>query len=126
LTAVKARVGRCAKIFRTAWLSPAWFLEAGWLMYLTEDPELIVDAVAYVYELHTELAAENSAPPLGVQNQVVDAILADPALSAYVREWARRNRVLEASASPPQRPPIDDTYRRVRAMLTAEREAAST
>jgi hypothetical protein len=95
-------------------------------MYLTEDPELIVDALAYVYELHTELAGENSAPPLGVQNQVVDAVLADPALSAYVREWARRNRVLEASASPSQRPPIDETYRRVRAMLMAQREAAST
>jgi hypothetical protein len=125
LTVVKAGFGRRAKI-ASAWLSPAWRLEAGWLMYLTEDPELIVDAVAYVYELHTELAAENSAPPLGVQNQVVDAILADPSLSAYVREWARRNRVLEASASPPQRPPIDETYRRVRAMLTVQREAAST
>jgi hypothetical protein len=94
-------------------------------MNLTEDPELIVDAIAYVYELHTELAAENTAPPLGVQNQVVDAILADPALSAYVREWARRNRVLEASATPPERPRIDDTYRRVRAMLMARSDAPS-
>ena len=82
-----------------------------------EDADTIIDALAYVEELHQELTTENGAPPLGSQNQVVDAILADPALTAYVCDWARRNRVLEARAEPPQRPPIDHAYRRVRALL---------
>jgi hypothetical protein len=82
-----------------------------------EDPDIIVDALAYVEELHQELTTENGAPPLGPQNQVVDAILADPALTAYVRDWAERNRVLEARAEPPQRPPIDAVYRRIRELL---------
>jgi hypothetical protein len=88
-----------------------------------EDPETIVDALAYVEELHQELTTENGAPPLGPQNQVVDAILADPALTAYVRDWARRNGILEARAEPPQRPPIDDVYRLVRALLLAAEKA---
>jgi hypothetical protein len=83
----------------------------------SEDPDTIVDALAYVDELHQELTTENGAPPLGPQNQVVEAILADPVLTAYVRDWAERNRVLEARAEPPQRPPIDDAYRLIRALL---------
>ncbi len=83
----------------------------------TEDPEAIVDALAYVEELHQELTTENGAPPLGAQNQAVDAILADPAMTAYVRDWARRTRALEASTEPPRRPPIDDVYRFVRDLL---------
>lgn len=86
-------------------------------MTRTEDPEAIVDALAYVEELHQELTTENGAPPLGSQNQVVDAILADAGLTAYVRDWARRTRALEATADPPMRPPIDDVYRFVRDLL---------
>jgi hypothetical protein len=84
-----------------------------------EDPELILDAMAYVEEIHRELSAENTAPPPGVEGRVVHAILCDPALSQYVRDWATRNRVLEASINSPQRPPIDDVYRRVRDLLVS-------
>jgi len=86
-------------------------------MHTTEDSDAIIDALAYVEQLHQELTTENGAPPLGTQNQVVEAILADPALVAYVRDWAVRNRVLEASIAPAQRLPIDDVYRRVSALL---------
>lgn len=86
-------------------------------MHTTEDSEAILDALAYVEQLHQELTTENGAPPLGTQNQVVDAILADPALVAYVRDWAAHNQVLEASTAPAQRLPIDDVYRRLSALL---------
>jgi hypothetical protein len=89
----------------------------GCSMSLTEDPDAIIDALVYVERLHEELTTENGAPPLGAQNQVVDAILADPFLTAYVRDWAEQNRVLEASVQPPQRLPIDDAYHRLRALL---------
>lgn len=86
-------------------------------MARSEDPEAIIDALAYVEELHQELTTENGAPPLGAQNQVVEAILADPGLTAYVRDWARRTRALEASTKPAMRPPVDDVYRLVRDLL---------
>jgi hypothetical protein len=89
----------------------------------TEDPDTIIDALAYVEELHQELTTENGAPPLGPQNQVVDAILAEPSLIAYVRDWAERNHVLEARAEPPQRPPIDAVYRLVRDLLLRAEKA---
>ncbi len=85
----------------------------------TEDAELVLDAMAYVEEIHRELTAENTAPPPGVEGRVVSTIVADPALAQYVRDWATRNRVLEASTEPLQRPPIDDTYRRLRNLLIA-------
>lgn len=85
----------------------------------TEDTELVLAAIAYVEEVHKEILAENTAPPAGVEDQVVEAVLADPALSAYVRDWARRNREPEGSPKPPQRPPMDDAYRRVRSLLAA-------
>ena len=86
-------------------------------MHTTEDSNAIIDALAYVEQLHQELTTENGAPPLGAQNQVVEAILADPALAAYVQDWAEQNRVLEASIAPTQRLPIDDVYRRLSALL---------
>jgi hypothetical protein len=82
-----------------------------------EDPETIIDAVAYVERLHREVTAENGAPPPGSQNQVVDAILIQPELVAYVRDWARRNCALEASTAPPRRLPIDSVYDRLRELL---------
>jgi hypothetical protein len=89
-----------------------------------EDPDLILDVMAYVDEIHRELAAENTAPPPGVQNQVVEAVLADPALARVARDWAERNRVLEASLDPPRRPGNDPVYRHVRDLLRkAERKA---
>lgn len=84
-----------------------------------EDPALVLDAMAYVEEVHRELAAENTAPPPGVEGRVVQAVLADPALAQTVRNWATRNRVLEASLEPLQRPAMDDAYRRVRDLLLA-------
>jgi hypothetical protein len=75
--------------------------------------------MAYVEEIHRELTAENTAPPPGVEGQIVQAVVADPAMSAYVRNWARRHRVLEASTEPLQRPPMDDVYWRVRDLLVA-------
>jgi hypothetical protein len=79
-----------------------------------EDADLLLDALAYVTELYHEITAENGAPQLGTQNQVVDFIRADPALAAYVRDWARRRDTHEAHVEPPERLPRDDVYRRVR------------
>jgi hypothetical protein len=95
---------------------------------LTKDIRLIEDALEYVIELYRELSAENGAPTAGTQNQAVDFILADPALSRSVAEWARRNRTDEATTAPPQRLPYDATYRQVagflrRAMETSEFES---
>ena len=86
-------------------------------MHTSEDSDAIVDALAYVEQLHQELTTENGAPPLGAQNRVAEAILADPMLVAYVRGWAARNGVLEASIAPAQRLPIDDVYRRLSTLL---------
>ena len=86
-------------------------------MHPTEDSGTIIDALSYVEQLHQELTTENGAPPLGAQNRVVEAILADPVLVAYVRDWAARNCVLEASTAPAQRLPLDDVYRRLSALL---------
>jgi hypothetical protein len=94
------------------------------IMNLTEDPELILAAMAYVEEIHKELTAENTAPPAGIADQVVQAVLLDPPLREYLRHWARRNDVLEASPTPPQRPPRDDAYHRVRFLLLASGEGA--
>jgi hypothetical protein len=96
------------------------------IMNLTEDPELILAAMAYVEEIHKELTAENTAPPAGVADQVVQAILLDKKLSEYLRQWARRNDVLEASPTPPPRPTMDDAYYRVRFLLLASGEGAKS
>ncbi|HUJ97936.1 MAG TPA: hypothetical protein VLV85_06785 [Stellaceae bacterium] len=85
------------------------------------DPDLILDAISYVEEVHRAETAENTAPPPGTAGRVVAAILADAALSESVRRWARERRILEASTAPPVPPPIDDVYRRVsRWLKTAE------
>ena len=86
-------------------------------MHPTEDGAAIIDALAYVEQLHQELTTENGAPPLGAQNRVVEAILADPALVGYVRDWAARHPVLEASTAPAERLPLDDVYRRLGTLL---------
>jgi hypothetical protein len=85
----------------------------------TEDAALLLDAMAYVEEVHRELTAENTAPPPGVEGRVVEAVLADPALSQRVRDWATENRTLEASLTPLRRPAMDEVYRRVRDLLIA-------
>ena len=85
--------------------------------HYTEDAQLIADAMSYVDAIHQDLVAENTAPAPGVEGRVVEAILADPVLAQGVRDWAARNRVLEASVGPPEYPPFDEVYRRVKAML---------
>ena len=82
-----------------------------------EDADLILDAMSYVDLVHMDLTAENTAPAPGVAGRVVVAILADSSLSDYVRAWASEQRALEASVTPPPRPPIDANYERVRELL---------
>ena len=68
-------------------------------MAITEDTLLIRQAMAYVIELYREMTAENGAPTLGTQNQVVDFILAEPALRRAVSDWARALNIDEATTS---------------------------
>ena len=83
-----------------------------------DDPDLVLDAMTYVEAVHRSMRAENAAPPPGVEGRVVAEILADPRLSAAVRQWARGDRALEASDAPPEMPPFDETYRRVHDLLS--------
>jgi hypothetical protein len=72
---------------------------------LTEDTVLIRRAIAYVIELYRELTAENGAPSLGTQNQVVEFILADPELREAVAQWGQ-------AAEPDEATPINRIPRR--------------
>ena len=84
---------------------------------LTEDTVLIRRTIAYVIELYRELTAENGAPSLGTQNQVVEFILADPELREAVARWGRAADPDEATTQPLRRLPCDATYQRARAYL---------
>jgi hypothetical protein len=81
---------------------------------ITEDTELIRYAIAYTTQLYREVTAENGAPSLGTQNQVVDFILADPELRTAVAGWGGIADTGEATTAPPQRLPNDAAYRRIR------------
>ena len=70
-----------------------------------------------VIELYRELTAENGAPSLGTQNQVVEFILADPELREAVVQWGQAADPDEATTQPLRRLPCDATYQRVRAYL---------
>jgi hypothetical protein len=83
----------------------------------TEDTWVIAQALAYVQQLHDELTRENGAPTLGTQNQAVEFILSDPGLRQAVAAWARTVDTAEATTAPRRRPPQDEAYRRVRAVL---------
>jgi hypothetical protein len=83
-------------------------------MAITEDTELIEQAMAYAIELYRELTEENGAPSLGIQNQIVDFILADPELREEVARWARTTETMEATTAPPKRLPYDAAYWRIR------------
>lgn len=89
---------------------------------LTHDTELIRHAIEYIVELYREISGENGAPTPGTQNQAVNFILADPALSRAVSAWGERTRADEASAAPPQRLPFDETCRRVEAFMRSVME----
>src|SRR5690242_15086620 len=84
-----------------------------------EDTGLRQAALAYVIALYDELTEENGAPTLGIQNQAVDFILADPGLRQAVSGWAARTPIGEATTAPPQRLPQDALYRQVRTFLQA-------
>jgi len=73
--------------------------------------------MAYVIELYREMTGENGAPTLGTQNQVVDCILAEPALCRAVSGWARTVEIDEATTKATTRLPRDDGYRRISAFL---------
>jgi hypothetical protein len=82
-----------------------------------EDVRLRLQALAYVIRLYDELTAENGAPTLGIQNQAVDFILADPELRRAVAEWAATTNTDEASIAPAQRLPYDELYGHTHAYL---------
>jgi hypothetical protein len=65
-----------------------------------EDAELLLQAIAYVEGVHRDLVAENTGQSPGVAGRVVTAIVADPALSEYVRTWVSKASGLEASLAP--------------------------
>jgi hypothetical protein len=79
----------------------------------TADTDLVLDAMAYVEAVHVDLTAENTAPAPGVEGRVVSAILADPALSDYVRDWARAR----GAGGTRRAPRFDAVYERVRELL---------
>ena len=82
-----------------------------------QDTRLALQALAYATKLYAELTAKHGAPTVGLQNQAVHFILADPDLRRAVAEWAATTNVEEASAKPSQRLPHDELYRRVREYL---------
>ena len=83
----------------------------------TEDPELGLQALAYVIELYRELTTENGAPTLGSQNQAVEFIRADPELRRAVVAWAETVNSNEATIAPRRFLPFDALYARTRAFL---------
>jgi hypothetical protein len=87
-----------------------------------EDTKLPKQALVYVIRLYHELTEENGAPTLGVQNQAVDFILADPDLCRAVAAWAQTTEIDEATTAPPQRLPSDALYDRVRTFLAQTME----
>jgi hypothetical protein len=81
---------------------------------ITEDSTLIGRALAYAIELYRELTDENGAPTLGIQNQIVNFILADPKLREAVAQWGEAVETDEATTRAPRRLPYNKGYRRVR------------
>ena len=94
-------------------------------MAITENTLLIRQAMAYVIELYREMTAENGAPTLGTQNQVVDFILGEPELRQAVSDWARSLNIDEATTKAMTRLPQDDTYRRISAFLQSAMEPSA-
>jgi hypothetical protein len=85
---------------------------------VSDDAELLLSAMAYIGAVH-RVTALNTLPAPGVGECVLAAILGDPALSDYVRKWARSTKINAADWTPqePPLPPIDATYQRVRDLL---------
>jgi hypothetical protein len=83
------------------------------------DPDLIVDAVAYVTELRDEVEREVGPLRPGTGREVLAMVLADPALSQYMRRWARHTRSFESKVGPVRYLPMDATYDRLRSSMLA-------
>ena len=85
----------------------------------SDDAELLLSAMAYIGAVHKAVTAQNTLPVSGVGECVLAAILDDPALSDYVRKWARSTKINATDWAPeePPLPPIDATYERVRELL---------
>jgi hypothetical protein len=82
-----------------------------------DDPDLVAEAVAYVSALRDEVEAETGPVQPGAGRELLDRVLADPGLSAYVRRWARQRRSTEEKVGALERLPVDEVYRRLRAAL---------
>lgn len=89
---------------------------------ITEDIALIQQATAYAIEIYRELTEENGAPTLGLQNQIVDFILADPELREAAARWAHATETQEATIAPSRRLPYDAAYWRVRGFVQSRME----
>jgi hypothetical protein len=87
---------------------------------VSDDAELLLAAMAYIGAVH-RAEATNMLPAPGVGECVLESILTDPALSDYVRKWARSTKINATEWTPEDLPlpPIDATYERVRALLRA-------
>jgi hypothetical protein len=90
-----------------------------------DDPELVADAAAYVTELRDELEAQIGRLEAGAGKRALDLVLADPALCAYVRRWARQLRSCETKLGPILHLPEDAAYSRVRAALLGAHEVGT-
>ena len=86
-----------------------------------DDTDLLLGAMAYIGAVHKGVTALNTSPAAGVGECVLAAILADPALSDYVRKWAQSTKINATGWTPeePPLPPIDVTYERVCELLRA-------
>jgi len=91
----------------------------GCYICMSEDPTAIGDALAYVVEMYRELAQENGAPTLGIQNQIVEYVLRDEPALAAARNWVTRSDANEARLAPNPRLPQDAAYWRVRERMLA-------
>src|SRR5579883_2055320 len=84
-----------------------------------DDPELLLNAMAYIEAVHKAITGENTAPPPGVGESVLAEIISDASLSDYVRRWARAGaaRGVPDGTIDPERPAMDAVYERVSDLL---------
>ena len=77
--------------------------------------------MAYITAVHKAVTAQDTLPAPGVGECVLAVVLDDPALSDYVRTWARSTKINATDWTPeePPLPPIDAAYERIRELLRA-------
>ena len=88
-----------------------------------DDTDLLLGAMAYIGAVHRAVAP-NALPAPGVGECVLEAILADPALSDYVRKWARSTKVNATDWTPEEPPSRASAARRGSPRTAAIAEAA--